>query len=91
CMGPLGSQHAKIGVQITDSPYVVVSMKLMAHIGAQVLERLGGGDFVRCLHSVGAPLLPGEADVPWPCNAEKKYIVSFQDDGSIVSFGSGYG
>lgn len=91
CMGPLGSEHARIGIQLTDSPYVVVSMKLMAHVGAAVLRQLGDGDFVRCLHSVGAPLSPGEQDVPWPCNAEKKYIVSFQDDGSIVSFGSGYG
>ncbi|TRW96588.1 phosphoenolpyruvate carboxykinase (GTP) [Paracoccus sp. M683] len=91
CMGPIGSEHAMIGVQITDSPYVVISMKLMAYVGGRVLEQLGNGDFVRCMHSVGAPLEPGQADVAWPCNAEHKYIVSFQDDGSIASFGSGYG
>lgn len=91
CMGEIGSEHSRIGVQITDSPYVAVSMKLMANIGSAVLEQLGDHDFVRCLHSVGAPLIDGEKDVPWPCNPEKKYIVSFQDDGSIMSFGSGYG
>ncbi len=91
CMGPMGSDHALIGVQITDSPYVVISMKLMAQIGTPVLDLLGEGEFTRCLHSVGAPLAPGQADVPWPCNADHKYIVSFQDDGSITSFGSGYG
>lgn len=90
-MGRVGAEHAQIGVQITDSPYVVISMKLMAYVGADVLRQLGDGDFVRCLHSVGAPLRTGETDVPWPCNKDKKYIVSFQDDGSIVSFGSGYG
>ncbi|MBW0368897.1 phosphoenolpyruvate carboxykinase (GTP) [Ensifer adhaerens] len=90
-MGEPGSDLAMIGVQITDSAYVAVSMKLMAHIGLPVLRALGTREFVRCLHSVGAPLAPGDRDVPWPCNAEHKYIVSFQDDGSIASFGSGYG
>ncbi|GAA4128790.1 phosphoenolpyruvate carboxykinase (GTP) [Aminobacter aganoensis] len=90
-MGRVGAEHAQIGIQITDSPYVVVSMKLMAYVGADVLRQLGDGDFVHCLHSVGAPLRVGEADVHWPCNKDRKYIVSFQDDGSIVSFGSGYG
>ncbi|MCV9960904.1 phosphoenolpyruvate carboxykinase (GTP) [Pararhizobium sp. BT-229] len=91
CMGEPGSDLAMIGVQITDSAYAVVSMKLMAHIGRHVVDTLADGDFVRCLHSVGAPLTPGDQDAPWPCNAEHKYIVSFQDDGSIASFGSGYG
>lgn len=90
-MGQPGSALAMTGVQITDSAYVAVSMKLMAHVGYDVLETLADGDFVRCLHSVGAPLAPGDQDAPWPCNAEHKYIVSFQDDGSIASFGSGYG
>lgn len=90
-MGQVGSQHAQIGIQITDSPYVVVSMKLMAYTGDIVLRHLGDGDFVRCLHSVGVPLSPSEEDVAWPCNRDSKYIVSFQDDNSIVSFGSGYG
>lgn len=90
-MGEPGTEHALIGVQITDSPYVVASMRLMAHVGAGVLAQVTDGDFVRCLHSVGAPLAPGEKDVPWPCNREHKYIVNFQDDDSIWSFGSGYG
>lgn len=90
-MGQIGADHSQIGVQITDSPYVVISMKLMAYIGDAVLRQLDDGGFVRCLHSVGAPLQAGENDVPWPCNRDRKYIVSFQDDGSIVSYGSGYG
>jgi len=90
-MGQPGTAHVMYGVQLTDSPYVVVNMKLMAHIGRPILPYLDSADAVRCLHSVGKPLQPGEVDSPWPCNPDGKYIVNFQDDNSIVSFGSGYG
>ena len=90
-MGPIGSPLSKIGIQLTDSEYVVASMRIMTRMGKRVLDVLEDKDFIRCLHSVGRPLSPGAEDEKWPCNPKQLAVVQFPERNEIKSFGSGYG
>ena len=90
-MGPVGSPLSKIGIQLTDSEYVVASMRIMTRMGKNILDTLENDEFIKCLHSVGKPLAPGEDDELWPCNPKKITIAHFPSRNEIKSFGSGYG